>query len=286
MLSDRYVARLESRVKGIEAQLDERREDIVDLNDRLDVLQDFSAEAQTRMLDRSLIGREIVAIELPGADGKLRETLIDAIETADGALTTTIRLTERFALEDEGARQDLAAILDSPATDAAELRAAAAFALGQRAAAATQRLDSGRSGFGSLRFETLVDDLEAADLVDVTAEEDALVPSDAAFLILGGAPDDPTVGTGEFSVELASTLASRGAPVVVTETADSVWQLVQAVRDDADAVSTVTTVEAGESVPGQIGVVLGLELAIDGVTGHYGSGDGATAIVPPPTSEG
>ena len=285
VLSDRYVARLESRVKGIETQLDERREDIVDLNERLDVLQDFSVEAQTRILDRALLGQEIVAVELPGTDGRLRETMIEAIETADGALMTTVRLTDRFALEDEGARQELAEILGSPATEASELRKAAAFALGQRAAAATERLDSGRSGFGSVRFESLMDDLQAADFVDVTADGDDLVPGDAAFMILGGAPEEATAGIGEFSVELATTLAGRGAAVVVTETSDSSWELVQAVRDDPDAGAAVTTVEAGESVPGRIGAVLGLELTIDGVTGHYGSGDGATAIVPPPTPD-
>lgn len=285
VLSDRYVARLENRVEGIETQLDERREDIVELNERIDILQDFSVEAQTRMLDRALIGREVVAVELPGTDGRLRETLIEAIETADGALATTIRLTDRFALADDGARDELAEILESPATEAEELRRAAAFALGQRAAAATARLESGRSSFGSLRFETLIDDLQAADFVDVTADDDTLVPADAAFMVLGGSPEEPTPGMDVLSVELAAALASRGGAVIVTETSDSVWQLVQAVRDDPDAGAAVTTVEAGESVPGRIGAVLGLELTIDGVTGHYGSGDGATAIVPPPTPD-
>lgn len=285
VLSDRYVERLENRVKGIEGQLDERREDIVLLNERLDVLQDFSVEAQTRLLDRALIGQEVVAIELPRTDGRLRDTLIDAIEGGDGALASTIRLTERFTLEDEQARSDLASILRSQSSDPELLRSAAASSFGQKAAAAAERLASGRGGFGGSRFEAFIEELQAADFVDVTSDDEPLVPPGAVFMILGGAPDEATEGVVDLATELATALAGRGSAVVVTETSDSVWDLVQAVRDDADAGAAVTTVEAGESVPGRIAVVLGLQRTIDGVTGHYGNGEGATAIVPPPTPE-
>lgn len=284
VLSDRYVARLENRVEGIEGQLDERRQDVVMLNERLDVLQDFSVETQGRLLDRALIGQEVVAIELPGTDGTLRDTLIEAIEEADGSLTATIRLTDRFALEDETARGEMAAILASSATQPGELRRAAALSLG-RAAVAAARSAAGRGGFATLRFETLIQELQIADFIDVTGEE-PLVPPDAAFMLLGGARADPMAGTLDLTVDLATALAVRGAPVIVTEMSDSTWDLVQAVRENPDAGATVTTVDAGDSVPGRIAVVLGLERTIEGVTGHYGRGEGATAIVPPQTPDG
>lgn len=284
VLSDRYVARLENRVKGIEAQLDQRREDIVFLNERLDVLEEFSVQVQPRVLDGALLGEDVVMIALPGTDGALRDALIEAIESADGEVASTLLLTERFALEDADARSELASILQASTIDPAALRSEAARTLGQRAALAAGRTDPTRNA-STARLASFVEALRVAEFLDVTGGEDALVPPGAAFLVLGGAAEQPPEATVPMSLDLATALSARGAPVVITETSNSEWGLVQAVRDDAGAGAAVSTVDAGDSVPGRIAAVLALESTIDGVTGHYGTGDGATAIVPLPTPD-
>jgi len=286
VLSDRYVDRLENRVELIERRSDERREDIVVLTQRLETLQDFSAQAQERLLDGVLLGEDVVIFELPRTDGGLRDAVTEAIEGADGSVASTILLTERFALDDETAGAELAEILQSSSTEPAELRLEAAESLGLRAAAAAAPLEPTRGSSTAQRFALLVDALREADFVDTTGEDESLVPSGTAFLVLGGAAEDPTPGTMALSLDLARALAIRGAAVQVTETTDSSWSLVGSVRDDADVGAAVSTVEAGDSVPGRIAVALGLDLTIDGVTGHYGTADGATAIVPPPTPDG
>ena len=285
VLSDRYVDRLENRVQSIEGQLDERREDILDLTESLETLQDFSAQAQERLLDGALLGEEVVILELPRTDGSLRDAVTEAIEGADGSVASTIMLTERFALDDETAAGELAEILQSSSEERAELRLEAAEAVGLRAAMAAARLEPERGSPATQRLVALVDALREADFLDVAGEDEELVPAGAAFVVLGGAPEDPTPGTMPLSLDLARALAGRGAAVLVSETSGSSWSLVGRIRDDADAGAVVSTVDAGDSVPGRIAVALGLDLTIDGVTGHYGAGDGATAIVPPPTPD-
>ncbi len=284
-MSDQYVARLENRVKAIEGQLDERREDIVGLSERLDVLQEFSADAEARLLEGVLFGEEIVIVELPRTDGILRDALAEAIETAGGEVVSTILLTERFALEDEAARMDLAAVLTTSSTGASDLRTDAARILGQRAAGAAARVATTRGGFSTQRLASLIAGLQDGDFIDVTTDGETLVPPGAAFVVVGGAVEDPVEGTVPLSLELASALSSRGSGVLVAETTDSVWEFVPSIRDNADAGAAVSTIDSGESIPGRIAAVLGLELAIDGVTGHYGIGEGATAILPPATPD-
>lgn len=286
VLSDRYVARLENRVKAIEEQSDARRQEIALLNERLDVLQEFSTETEPRLLDGVLLGEEVVIVELPRTDGTLRDALTEAVAGAGGEVVSTLLLTERFALEEEGARTELSTILGTASSEPADLRLQAARALGQRLAGAAARVETTRGGFSTQRLASLTQALHDADFIDVAEDGDALVPSGAAFLVLGGASAESTDGTIPMSLELASSLSTRGRVVVVVEASESVWQLVDSIREDADLGAAVSTVDAGESVPGRVAVVLGLDLASEGITGHYGSGDGATAIVPPATPDG
>lgn len=283
VLSEKYVKRLENRVERFGNALDTSRQQVSDLNDRVNALQEFSLEAEPRLVDGALKGQEVVAFEVDGTEEDVLGALAGTIEVAGGRLVSTISLTERFSLVDQPERDQLALIIGSASNLPGELRQETAALLGLRAAAAAgARVDGGRDGGARQKLEALLDQLQEAEFVDITTAEQTPVPAGASFVIAGGAADEPVGGPVGLSLNLAASLSAREAAAIVIEPTDSSWDLVAAVRDEA-AAAGVSTVDHAETVPGRVATVLGLQMAIDGLTGHYGTEDGASAIVPPPT---
>lgn len=285
VLSEKYVERLERRVEDLAESLDASRQEVGLLEQRVDGLQDFAREAEPLLVEDTLAGEEIVAFVLDGTSPALLDGIAETVESAGGTLVSTITLTGRFDLADQPERDQLALILGSSATSAAELREEAGTLMGDRAAAAAAAgVGTGREGGPARRLMALLDDLQEQDFVGVSSGEDVPVPSGASFVVAGGGPDEPADGAVSLGVNLAAALTGRGRAVLVATTSETVWDLVAAVRDDPAGVS-IATVDHADTVPGRVAAVLGLDMAIDGIVDHYGTDAGATTILPPPTPE-
>lgn len=284
VLSEKYVQRLENRVTKFEEEVDARREEVSQLNDRLDMFQEFAVEAEPRFIDGALSGEDVVVFATDGTDGVLLEGLAEAVEEAGGTLVSTIALTDRFALTDEADRDQLALIVGAASTKPPDLRAEAGALLGQRAAAvASARFEVGSGAAATQRLMLLLGSLEDAGFVGISSAEQTVIPAGASFLLAGGSPQEPFEGAVEVTKAAASGLSGRDTAAMVVEPSTSVWGLVQAVRDDGGLNAQVSTTDHAETVPGRVAVVLGLEMAIDGLLGHYGIGDDASAVIPPAT---
>ena len=85
-------------------------------------------------------------------------------------------------------------------------------------------------------------------------------------------------------VALASALDTQGDGAVLAGDTASAGSggLIKAVRDDASASRSVSTVDDADSAIGQLTVILGLAEQSRGRTGHYGTAAGADAIAPAP----
>lgn len=284
VLSEKYVQRLENRVTQFEEEVDARREEVSQLNDRLDMFQEFAIELEPRLVDGALTGEEVVVFATDGTDEVLLEGLAETVEEAGGTVVSTIVLTDRFALMDEAERDRLALIVGAATTEASDLRTEAAALLGQRAAAAAStRFDVGSGAAATQRLALLLRSLEDAGFLGVSSADEAVIPPGASFVVAGGSPEEAFEGAVELAKAAASGLSGRDTPVMVVEPSTSVWGLVQAVRDDGSLNAQVSTADHAETVPGRVAVVLGLEMAIDGLLGHYGVGDDASAVIPPAT---
>ncbi|MDP9068072.1 MAG: copper transporter [Actinomycetota bacterium] len=284
VLSEKYVERLEGRVSRFEEELEGRREEVGQLNDRIEAFQEFAAESQPRLVEGALAGREVVVFELDGTDEQLVDGLAETIETAGGTVVSTITLTDAFTLDDQPERDQLALLLGSPSDDAAQLREELGSQLGNRAAAAAaERVDAERGGAAAQRLAVFLEDLRDAEFVGVSSLQDGAVPAGAAFVIAGGSAEDPGEGAVPLGLSLASGLTELEAPVVVAEPTTSAWGLAAAVRDDGALGAAVSTADHAETVPGRVATVLALDLTMEGATGHYGTRDGATEVLPPPT---
>lgn len=284
VLSEKYVQRLENRVAQFEEEVDARRLEVSELNDRLDSFQEFAVEAEARLLAGALAGEEVVALQTDATDEALVEGLAEAVEEAGGTLASTITLTDSFALTEQAQLEELALILGSTATEAPELRAEAAALLGQRiAAVAASRVDAAFGDVAAQRLMLLMRALEEGGFIGVSTSEQTPVPAGASFLVAGGSSEDPFEGAVALTKALALGLSDRDRAVMVVEPSTTTWQLVQAVRQDGGLNAAVSTADHAETVPGHVAVVLGLEMTIDGLLGHYGVADGASGVIPPPT---
>lgn len=284
VLSEKYVRRLENRVAQFEEEVDARREEVSALNDRIDSFQEFALESQPRLIEGALAGEEVVLFETDGTDEAFLETLAETIEEAGGTVVSTVTLTDRFALSDQPERDQLALILGSPLGKAPELRAQAGALLGQRAAgAAASRVAPGAEGGQTQRLMALIESLEDEGFIGISSSETTPIPAGASFVVAGGSTDERFEGAVELSKALALGLADRESAVLVAEPTTSVWELVQEVRDDGQLSAAVSSADHAETVPGRVAVVLGLDMAIDGLLGHYGVTDGASGVIPPLT---
>lgn len=284
VLSEKYVNRLENRVETFEEEVDHRRREVSVLNDRIDALQEFALESQPRLIADSLDGEEVVAFELDGTDEVLLEDLTETIEEAGGSVVSTITLTERFGLADQPERDQLALILGSVSGEAKALREEAGRLIGLRAAAAAaSRLEGQRENPPSERLVDLIEQLEDAGFVGVSTTEDVPVPAGASFIVAGGSEEPARGGARDLALALGAGIVDGEGSAIVAEAGASTWELTGSVRDDGTLAAALATVDHADTVPGRISVVLGLDLVMEGVAGHYGTDDGATEVVPPPT---
>jgi hypothetical protein len=260
---------LEQEILDLEARLDQ--------NDRvLDALEPVALEGK-------LESEQIVLLQIEGTSGALQDGIVSAVESAGGTVTGELRLNNKLALADEAARQDLARALDSPLTQADELRDLLAQELGDRlAAVADFGIDSRqRRGNQRLRSVALLERLVGEGFLSVGGEGPTVAP-DARFVIAVGSPDELDWRPAPMVEELATSFAAENAPIVVAETSDSAWDVVEQIRQGDAADAALSTVDNAETVPGRIAVAL----AIDGTpasNGHWGVDEDAAAPLPTPS---
>jgi hypothetical protein len=285
VLSDRYVQRLEGRVEDFEDELDSRRGEVAELHDRVDALQAFAIESEPRLVEDSLLGEEVVAFNLYDSEPDVFEGIAATVESAGGTLVSTITLTDRFSSEEAEEWQGVASLLGSSSSDPDELRLAVASRLGQRAAsAAASRVLGGSPSSNAQRLGAFVQTLEDEGFLGTSTPEDSPVPAGASFLVFGGSPEETPKQAVDVGVALVEGLVLREQAVMASEPSTSVWNLISALREHESLGAVVATADHAETVAGRVAIVLGLDLAIEGVLGHYGVSDGAASILPAATT--
>jgi hypothetical protein len=288
VLDEQLVKRLENRVTGFADSNDELRRRVSDLDDRVDAFQSFTTEAEGRLLGGALVDKSVVVVEFEGTDGSVTDGVREAVETAGGRVVTTITLTDRLALTGAAERDQLALILRSSTGTNRALRIELAEELGARMASAslTGTSESSGSVAATQRLEELLEVLREEDYVAVDNDTGEVVPPDSVIALVAGNSDAAPFSVQDVGVTLSESLADRGLAVTVGEASTSEWGVVASVRDDAEASNEVSTVDQAETVVGRIAIALALSQADEGITGHYGLGDGADSVIPssrPPT---
>jgi Copper transport outer membrane protein, MctB len=274
---------LENQADRVLDRNDTLRETIADLEQTQTELQEFENTVEAGLIDGRLTGQEIVLISAEGTDDELIGSVENLVEEADGRLAARIVLSDKFALESEADEQELADVLDLPRSAPDELRAAAGTQMGARiGASAAERTTDPKGGFARVDALDMLESLEETGFISVEREEEQpIIPPNALFVVAAGAAGEAPYAVEDLVIPLAGRIDVRGTQAVVTEPSDSEWGVVAAVRDDPTVSDQVSTVDHGETVAGRVAIAISLP----GVrlVGHWGTDDGAEAIVPAPS---
>ncbi|MBA2313634.1 MAG: copper transporter [Actinobacteria bacterium] len=270
--------RIEGRVKSLERDNAGFKEQLLAVQAEARASDEALRTFGPRIVGGQLVGDSVVVVRFDGADEALAEGIPAIIDEAGGTVTATITLTTKFALEDASQAEELAGVLGSLETEASQLRDATGAMMGKEAAAAAAQAKPG----AELRLDRLLAELEALDYAAVErASQGSTVGFGSHFVILGGSGDQSPFPAAEIALPLAEELSQELA-VVVAEPAGSTWELTQAVREDAEAQTTVWTVGNADEVLGQIATALTLARGESRPAEHYGD-DSVGAAFPEPT---
>jgi len=289
VLGEGLVKQLRNEFEVLKDRNDELEGNVSDLESEVSTYDRVIHSMRDWVLPGRLDGRNVVLFTYEGTDGALNDQVRESIEMAGGTIVSTISARDGLALPSTAARDQLALILSSAASRGDELLAE----LGSRLGKGFTAGDGVRGGLGADPadgpverddIDALLEDLDEAGLV--TAErvddEQPYAPPGSWFVILGGADGDAPFRIAEYSVALGVELASAGAPVSVAESTASSWDLSTIMRTDDEAQELVATEDQADTVAGSISLVLGLELASDGIISHNGIDSGAQQVIPEP----
>ncbi len=295
---ERQQARLDGNLTKARAENNKLSGDLDDLRQ---LSHQLTKEIGERLSPGALRDVPVLLIGLRGSEPAGQKELITALTQANARVQPTMWLTERFKLAKSDDQKALAGLLEVEEKSATRLRR-----LGLERIGAVLRLlaigestpDSGLLGSlsnaGFIEFDGGDTDVPAAILPGTRVLLMA-VPEDQA----DGEPNAPVTAANKVIEETLGALTrslvgglEAATDLLVAESAvtDQIERarLVEPLRDDKALVGRFSSVDNLDEPIGRMAILLALhDLGVDG-TGHYGSGPGATRLLPalPPPAPG
>ncbi|SDQ51135.1 copper transporter [Quadrisphaera sp. DSM 44207] len=296
-------------------QVDALRQDTEDLRQ---ALANREAEVADReafvqavapaLVSGRLAGRSAVVVTLPEADGEQVEAVTEALTGAGATVTGQVGLEPAWVDPDQAAfRSSLAAQL-APAGEPQDIGQDAGQNTGQdteqEGAGAGRELADllagalvvppgpGPDGGAAAPSASVLEALAGGELVSVEGELSGR--ADTA-VVVGGAPvddagqdaadtaeaEDAEDAAAQEWLPVVTALDARSSGSVVTAPLASEEGGVLAAVRSGDGIDGPSSVDSLGTTMGPVTTVLALREQLDGGSGQYGSGDGATAVVPP-----
>jgi hypothetical protein len=252
-------------------QLDERTAD-------LDKAGEFAAESAPALLAGRLSGKKVLVLSLEGNNKDVDKTvdgLTTFLQTAGATVTGKVKLTEKFiAPTSKNQLLDTADKSAPPSVSGALPNQNDGV---DTSAALLATLLVGRSGSAAADgTRTVLAAYESQSFISYDGEFTA--PAEVVVLVAGA----PTTGKdAKDRTTAAMTVVNRfelaGGLVVGGLSAAGV---VSSVRSDTALNKQVSTVDNVVTAQGQVAAVLAVADRIAGKTGNYGTGGGATSMLP------
>lgn len=232
-----------------------------------DSFSDYVSRTRLPLVHGSLKDRVVVVVAYESADKEAVDSVIDAIAQAGGLFEGLVTLSAKLDMKSPERRRQVALALGSSSDE----QQALSLVLNDEIGAA---LSGKKPGI----FQRLAD----AGLVTFrpgsapkSKQAGEFAPLGASIVFVGGAD----------AAELTKTLLEP----VVRSLADAsvVTAIVQEGTQDLETLKGLRagglraiTVDGIDQPIGQVALVLGLKAAFGGRFGHYGTGEGATAVLP------
>lgn len=246
----------------------------------------FTAGATPALVAGRLRGRTVALVSLPGITDAQRLRLAGAVRAAGGAVEDDLRLTplagqlaSEQLMADLVARQPPLGValtgdpLQQAATTLASATATAATPTGAAAGAPAVQ----GSGTALDAASRTVAAFSASGLLTGASRVGGLADS-VLVMVSSGGPTDGQRSPGALATAVATAYAATGAPTVIAVAGSRGTELA-AVRG-APSHSSVSSVDGVDAPPGPVVTVLALAARAAGRVGAYGTGPGATAVLP------
>lgn len=240
--------------------------------------EQFASIYGAQLVSGVLTGQNVVLIGLPGAGSSVQDSIARQIASAGGTVSGRVQLTNDYI--DQRRSNDITSLatgaihpigLTLPETsDAGQLGGALlAFVLLGKGQATD--LSQVLSGFAELR------------MVSVSG---TIRPSRTVVIVGTGALPDGNYGA-QAELSLVSAMQNAGGHVLVAgdSASDTHGGIVAEVRGPSGPKATVSTVDNADTAMGQVTSMLALADVTKSVVGHYGTGSGADALFPNPTTK-
>jgi hypothetical protein len=266
------AAGLRARFDQVNDRASKLERDKVTLQRDLSLWEGFGGVLAPALVRDRLAGRTVTMLLEDGASDRLLADIRDGLARAGATVQGRVRLSDKWALDDEPAREQLAVATGTTSGDAKPLLARAADLLAERLAGSTDPRgdDDLLGGLSSAGF-LAVEDAPAGQGFPLAGALLVVVPSGNG---------DSKVPERDFVLPLLGALA-RARATVVAERTDARRFLADAVRGDRALARTVATVDHADTAPGEIALAYALaDLAAGRPPGHYGVRRGASGIVP------
>lgn len=276
-IQPRLVDTLETRVDDQLGQIEDLRDEVGQLRDRLAAEQAYNDIALPHLTEGRLLGRDVVVIAQEGVEDEVVDVTRQALAES-GAAAVILSAREGLAAGDPEAQAALAELLGLPGADPADLPRLTAEALADRLAS-EDRLE--------LDADLLHELLTAGYLAPVDANiSDATLatiggPDQLVVVLAGGTAEEPAMRPEDFALPLVERLADLGLSVAAGESVNTVAPFVPLVR--AGGLDGLVTVDDLDESRGGTALVLGLQqLLLTGDGGDYGVKDDALPLPPLP----
>jgi Copper transport outer membrane protein, MctB len=297
------IGALEQNLNEIEQQNDDLEAANSELRRQLEVAtgidEDLTDQALGQLVAGELEEVPVLLLANAGVDDELVETTQSALVAAGAESPGVVRVTERFALDDQGEIDDLRSILGLPVADAEQLRGAVTRQVGSL----FRELGGPPGSTGSVPevvpVPPLLEQLISAGFLELDAAEtppsDFTLLPEAGLRVVGVSSTSTSVADEDFLSPMLQQMVSPNPthpdeppPVMVaaqpTHPVDADEEeeppFVAPFRDDEVVRVRSSTVDDLDLFAGLVATVLAVAHGGDGQTGHYGLGEDAQSLVP------
>lgn len=299
---------LEAQIDRVERNAERQRRENNDLRRRVERLEVFEEQATPFVLEDRLPDVPVVVFATRGLDEDAVRSLVASMRRAGATAPAIIWLEPSWALADAEPRQALRELFDRPDGDGDVLRRTAVTAIARRiqvdggieATSTTTETTSPTVGEDVVQATTttsapvlpetdVFETLEEAGLIEFDqaggAEFDrATYPGPGARVVMVSGPA-ARISADVLFLPLVSAMAEEPLLALAAEIPAGgddaeAAEIVGLVRNNADLVDEVSTVDSADSRVGRLAAVLALEELGRGQVGHYGLGPGASRQLP------
>lgn len=266
---------LSERVTSLSNDKEQLRGQVDQLEEDTAKDQDFATEVAPATLAGTLKGENIVVVGIGDADPKNVKGVTSMLDHTRGTGVGQLTLTDEFTDPDNGGKlTDLVAELtpknfEPPNNNDGVESVSALLAAGIMTGSKVKADDR----------DAVVKALSDLDMLTIGSE---LAKQASAMVIVTGEPysDAQAADRNGNILTFVDQFGKRGPTVLASPTIVGDGNVVQEVIANDSIAEHVSTVDNVSGPEGQLSAVLAISERLDGGTGHYGTGDEATALVP------